>query len=114
VGEAPDPRAQSAATARGYDLSCLRARRVDRHDFDRFDLVLAMDYDNREFLAGLCPPPSMHKLKMMMDYARKHRAREVPDPYAGGADAFELVLNMLEDAGDGLLQNIQGRKSEGR
>ena len=114
VGEAPDPRAQSAALARGYDLSGLRARRVERLDFDRFDLVLAMDYDNREVLAHLCPPSSGHKLKMMMEYARKHSAREVPDPYDGAADAFELVLEMLEDASDGLLQTIRDRKSEGR
>jgi len=114
VGEAPDPRAQSAASARGYDLSGLRARRVDRRDFERFDLVLAMDYDNREFLAGLCPPSNGHKLKMMMEYARKHTAREVPDPYNGGADAFERVLEMLEDASEGLLQAIRDRKSEGR
>lgn len=114
VGEPPDARAQSAALAHGYDLSGLRARRVGRIDFERFDLILAMDYDNRDFLARLCPPSSGHKLKMMMEYARKHRAREVPDPYDGGPDAFELVLDMLEDASEGLLQTIRSSKTEGR
>ncbi len=114
VGEPPDPRAQSAALARGYDLSRLRARRVGSVDFERFDLVLAMDCDNRDFLARLCPPSDGHKLKLMMEYAHRHAAREVPDPYAGGPEAFDLVLDMLEDASEGLLQEIQRRQAAGR
>ena len=114
VGEPPDPRAQAAARARGYDLSGLRARRVGRADFERFDLVLAMDYDNRDFLSRLCPPSAGHKLKLMMDFARKHDSREVPDPYDGGPDAFTLVLDMLEDASDGLLQDIRSGQAAGR
>ena len=106
VGEPPDPRSQSAAGARGYDLSKLRARRVEREDFARFDLVLAMDYENRAFLARLCPPTSGHKLKLMMDYARSHGERNVPDPYYGGPDGFDAVLKMLEDATEGLLLSI--------
>lgn len=106
VGEPPDARTQSAARARGYDLSALRARRVERDDFSRFDLVLAMDRGNRAFLARLCPPSSGHKLKLMMEYARKHSAREVPDPYDGAAEDFDLVLEMLEDACEGLLQSL--------
>jgi len=106
VGEPPDPRSQRAAKARGYDLSGLRARRVGREDFDRFDLVLAMDQDNRDFLAQLCPPASSHKLKLMMEYARGYSVREVPDPYAGGPEGFEAVLEMLEDASEGLLQSL--------
>ncbi len=108
VGEPPDARAQSAAQARGYDLSALRARRIERDDFVRFDLVLAMDYENRAFLARLCPSSSDHKLKMMMEYARRHTEREVPDPYGGGPDGFEVVLEMLEDATEGLLLAIAG------
>ena len=106
VGEPPDPRAQSAAKARGYDLSALRARRVERDDFERFDLVLAMDRDNCAFLARLCPSSRSHKLKLMMEYARSYAAREVPDPYNGGPDDFALVLEMLEDATGGLLQTL--------
>jgi protein-tyrosine phosphatase len=107
VGEAPDARTQSAAKARGYDLSKLRARRVERADFERFDLVLAMDHDNRAFLARLCPPSSGHKLKLMMEYAQGYTESQVPDPYGGGPTGFDRVLDMLEDATDGLLQALR-------
>ena len=107
VGEAPDPRTQAAARARGYDLSALRARRVEVEDFKRFDLVLAMDHGNRAFLARLSPPAERHKLKLVMEYARRYALSEVPDPYCGGADKFERVLEMLEDATEGLLQTIR-------
>jgi protein-tyrosine phosphatase len=107
IGESPDPRTQEAARARGYDLSALRARRVERGDFERFDLVLAMDHDNRAFLARLCPPSAGHKLKLMMEYARSYTVPEVPDPYSGGPEDFETVLEMLEDATEGLLEAIR-------
>jgi protein-tyrosine phosphatase len=111
IGEPPDPRTQNAARSRGYDLSALRARRVERHDFDRFDLLLAMDNDNRAYLARLCPPSSGHKLRLMMEYARSYTEREVPDPYSGGPEGFELVLKMLEDATEGLLQSLLSEPS---
>jgi protein-tyrosine phosphatase len=107
TGEAPDPRAQETARAHGYDISGLRARRVERGDFERFDLVLAMDQDNRAFLAGMCPPGARHKLKLMMEYARSYNVPEVPDPYGGRAEDFETVLKMLEDATEGLLETIR-------
>lgn len=110
VGEAPDPRAQAAARARGYDLSGLRARRVEREDFKRFDLVLAMDHYNRTFLAQLSPPAESHKLRLIMEYARRHAVSEVPDPYDGGSGDFAQVLEMLEDATEGLLQAIRSSK----
>ncbi|MBE0616104.1 MAG: low molecular weight phosphotyrosine protein phosphatase [Burkholderiales bacterium] len=106
VGEPPDLRSQHAAKARGYDISAQRARRVTRDDFDRFNRVLAMDDDNLRFLTMLCPPSSAHKLKMMMEYSGRYSEREVPDPYSGGPEGFELVLEMLEDAAEGLLQSI--------
>ena len=106
VGEPPDPRAQTAAAARGYDLSSLRGRRIGRQDFERFDLVVAMDYDNRAFLQRLCPPAARHKLKLMMEYACRYTESEVPDPYSGGPEGFETVLDMLEDATEGLLDDI--------
>jgi len=92
---------------RGYDLSCLRARKFERADFERFDLVLAMDAENHAHLARLCPPSLGHKLKLMMEFATRHSVREVPDPYYGGPDGFERVLDMLEDAGQGLLQHLR-------
>jgi len=106
IGEPPDPRSQIAAKARGYDLSGLRARRFERDDFDRFDLVLAMDHDNRAFLSRLRPPSGDAMLKLMMEYARSYTVPEVPDPYYGGPDGFEMVLDMLEDAAEGLLAAI--------
>jgi protein-tyrosine phosphatase len=110
VGEPPDPRTQKAARARGYDLSALRARRVERVDFEHFDLVLAMDHDNRAFLARLCLPSASHKLKLMMEYARCYKVPEVPDPYDGGPEDFETVLEMLEDATGGLLEAIDSTR----
>jgi protein-tyrosine phosphatase len=110
VGEAPDRRSLAAARARGYDLSKLRARRFERRDFERFDLVLAMDLGNREFLARLAAPAECHKLELMMDYARRYAEREVPDPYSGGPDGFEVVLEMLEDATQGLLETIRSSR----
>jgi protein-tyrosine phosphatase len=106
VGEPPDERTCQAATRRGYDLSVLRARKFERADFDRFDLVLAMDTENHTHLARVVPQSEGHKLKMMMQYAKTFREREVPDPYYGGSHGFELVLDMLEDASRGLLEAI--------
>jgi protein-tyrosine phosphatase len=110
VGEAPDRRTQAAARSRGYDLSALRARQVARTDFQRFDLILAMDLDNRDFLAQLAAPAELHKLELMLDYARGYSVREVPDPYGGGPDGFVLVLEMLEDATEGLLDAIRSSR----
>jgi protein-tyrosine phosphatase len=107
VGEAPDPRTVAAAKERGYDLSRLRARRVAKDDFHRFDLLVAMDADHRTILARLAPPSAGHKLRMMMEFGRRSRHREVPDPYYGGPDGFELVLDMLEDASEGLLEALR-------
>jgi protein-tyrosine phosphatase len=111
VGEPPDHRTCQAATLRGYDLSKLRARRFERGDFHRFDLVLAMDRENHAHLARLVQPSEGHKLKMMMDYASRFREREVPDPYCGGSRGFELVIDMLEDASRGLLETIVKNES---
>jgi protein-tyrosine phosphatase len=107
VGEPPDERACRAALQRGYDLSTLRARKVEREDFQRFDIVLAMDRDNYAHLARLVQPSSAHKLKLMMEYSARFRGRDVPDPYYGGERGFDLVLDMLEDASRGLLEAIR-------
>ncbi len=106
VGEPPDARAQAAAAKRGYDLSALRARRFERGDFHRFDVILTMDRDHHSILARLAPPDDGHKLRMMMSYARRFREEEVPDPYYGGPQGFDLVLDMLEDASQGLLDAL--------
>ncbi len=107
VGEPPDPRAQAGAAKRGYDLSALRARRVERGDFHRFDVILAMDRDHHTILARLASPEEGHKLRMMMSFARRFREESVPDPYYGGPQGFDLVLDMLEDASQGLLESLR-------
>jgi len=109
VGEPPDPRAQEAAAKRGYDLSALRARRFEQADFQRFDLILAMDRDHYSILSNMARHSGGHKLKLMMSYARRFADEEVPDPYYGGSQGFERVLDMLEDAARGLLESWRKR-----
>ena len=102
VGEAPDSRAQRHALRRGYDLSRLRARRVVEADFERFDLLLAMDEDNLSELQRLKPAGARAELRLFA-------AVEVPDPYQGGAQGFESVLDLIEQASDGLLAELRTR-----
>jgi protein-tyrosine phosphatase len=107
VGEAPDSRARHAAARRGYDMSGLRARKVERSDFDRYDLMLAMDGEHRSFLDGLRSPAAKGQVKLMMSYARGFSEKDVPDPYYGGPKGFERVLDMLEDSAQGLLESVR-------
>lgn len=107
VGEPPDPRAQRIAGQRGYDLSGLRGRQVGRGDFDEFDYVLAMDEVNLRLLQRLCPAQHAHKLKLFMEFGTDAAVREVPDPYYGGTQGFERVLDMVEQAARGLLQHLR-------
>ena len=108
IGKPPDTRAQRAASQRGYDMSMLRGRQIEVADFSRFDFVLAMDCDNLGILRRLCPEMERGRLGLFMEYAsRRHAEGEVPDPYYGGADGFERVLDMVEDASEGLLRHIQ-------
>jgi protein-tyrosine phosphatase len=110
VGEPPDPRSQKAAAKRGYELSHLRARRVTTADFLRFDLILAMDRDNLQMLREACPPEEQHRVKLMLEYARNAKHDEVPDPYYGGPEGFEHVLDLIEDAAAGLIEELQKHK----
>jgi protein-tyrosine phosphatase len=110
VGDPPDERAVRHARARGYDLSALRARAVRDEDFERFDLILAMDEANLARLRQRCPPSSAHKLKLLLEYAPAAAVREVPDPYYGDADGFERVLDLVEDAARGLLAELRARR----
>jgi len=109
AGEPPDPRTRSAARARGYDLDGLRARKVTEEDLRRFDYILAMDEDNLWRLQALAgaDPALRGKLALMMDHASQLGVREVPDPYYGGPQGFEHVLDLLEAAADGLLEALQ-------
>ena len=103
VGRPPDERAQQHAARRGVDLSAQRARQLKAQDFDDFDLVLVMDDANQHAARALCPPGQRHKLRRLTDFCTRHRASEVPDPYYGGAAGFEAVLDLVEDACDGVL-----------
>jgi protein-tyrosine phosphatase len=107
VGDPPDRRAARAAAKRGYDLSPLRGRQVNEGDFARFDLILAMDRDNLAILERSCPPGLRHKLALFLQYARKHGEEEVPDPYYGGDAGFDHVLDLIEDAAEGLIASLQ-------
>lgn len=111
VGEPPDPRAAEAALRRGYDLSGQMARRVTARDFERFDFLVAMDRGHHRALGTLAPSPAAReRIVMMSDFAtRRGTPRDVPDPYYGGSQGFERVLDMLEDASDGLLAHVRTR-----
>lgn len=110
VGDPPDRRAVVAAARAGYDLSRLRGRQVSLDDFRKFDYVLAMDMENLMLLQRQCPPEHRAKLGLFMSYAKNHREREVPDPYYGNAEGFQIVLRMAEDAAEGLLEEIMKRR----
>ena len=109
IGAPPDRRAVSAALRRSIDLSQLRARQVAAEDFERFDLILAMDADNLAELRRRAQPKYRERFKLMMDYAPDATRSDVPDPYYGGPQGFEEVLDLLEEAADGLLQTVRGR-----
>ena len=106
-GEPPDLRTQEAAARRGYDLSRLRARQVRESDFIRFDLILAMDRNNLALLRRACPPEYREKLGLYLDYAEGIDVGEVPDPYYGGAEGFEHVLDLAEAAARGLIDRYR-------
>ena len=112
VGEPPDRRTQFAARKRGMDMSPQRARRVTRADLDEFDYVIAMDENNLADLHELAGGTHEHKVFLMMGFAPDAGVREVPDPYYGGSDGFETVIDLLERAVAGLLQHIEHRHPE--
>jgi low molecular weight protein-tyrosine phosphatase len=109
VGEPPDARATQAARRRGIDLGKQRARRVTAEDFLDFDYVLAMDRDNYNDLMSLCPPAHQPKLRLFMEFTAGLTEEEVPDPYYGGVTGFERVLDLIEQAAQGLLAEIRQR-----
>lgn len=112
VGEAPDSRTQRAAAVRGYNLSQLRARKVAHQDLDYFDLILAMDRSNLDNLRRMAMPEQQEKIQLFMEYARNFEDDEVPDPYYGLGHGFDLVLDMVEDASQGLI--VELKKKLGR
>jgi len=109
TGEGPDPRAVAAAARRGYDLGALRARPVHTDDFERFDLVLAMDQDNLDWLRRRAPAAPTARIDLLLTHARQQGVREVPDPYYGPPAGFDRVLDLVEDACEGLLALCRSR-----
>ncbi len=107
VGEAPDRRSQQHAAKRSYRLAHLRARQVRLADFEVFDYILAMDRQNLRDLEVLCPEPLRHKLSLFL--APINGPDEVPDPYYGGAQGFEQVLDLVEAASDAWLEHLAAR-----
>jgi protein-tyrosine phosphatase len=109
-GSPPDARSQAHAKQRGYDLSDLRARQIEDADFERHDLILVMDWDNLALTEALCPPQLRRKVRRLTEFCLVQDKPVVPDPYYGGANGFEEVLDLVEDACDGLLGQIKGGK----
>jgi protein-tyrosine phosphatase len=107
VGSPPDERAQRSASVRGLDLSAQRARQVRPEDCENFDYVLTMDEDNYHAVAALCQGSAV--VRPFLDFATDSPEREVPDPYYGGPDCFEHVLDLVEEASEGLLEDIRER-----
>lgn len=112
IGEQPDTRATRAAGSRGIDLTRQRARRVETGDFTRFDYLLAMDSSNLENLLAICPDEHRGKVRLFMDFAVPGARSDVPDPYYGGPQGFERVLDMLQDGALGLLEDIRRQLSD--
>ncbi|HEX7003131.1 MAG TPA: low molecular weight protein-tyrosine-phosphatase [Trueperaceae bacterium] len=106
VGHSPDERAVEAAKRRGYDLSPLRARQVAERDCMDHDYVIVMDTNNYETVESLCPQANLHRL---LDFAPDQKVRDVPDPYYGGDDGFDEVLDLIEEATRGLLTDVKGK-----
>lgn len=106
LGKQPDPRTLLAGRQRGYDLSYLRARQVNAADFDQFDYILAMDAKNLVDLQQLQPESFGGTLSLFLPFGQGS-IDEVPDPYAGGAEGFEQVLDMVEQAAEGLLAHLR-------
>lgn len=111
IGKPPDRRASAAAAARGVDIEDLRARQVTPADLDRFDYVLAMDADNLANLERMAHAraPVRAQVKLFGAFSKVYRDASVPDPYFGGDRGFEHVLDMIEDASNGLLDDIRAR-----
>lgn len=113
IGDPPDHRAQNTALQRGYKMHDLRARAVQPNDFEEFDYILAMDKENLSLLQQRSPQQHLSKIQLFMQYSTQASLdAEVPDPYFGGHQGFELVLDMVEEASQGLLAHLRNNQKE--
>jgi protein-tyrosine phosphatase len=110
-GSAPDERSQNHARLRGVDLSGLRARQLTEQDFEDFDLILTMDWDNQALTEELCPQPYRKKVRRFAEFFQTSSAAAVPDPYYGHDKDFEYVLDLVEDGVNGLIQHHRTLRS---
>ncbi|MDH4392230.1 MAG: low molecular weight phosphotyrosine protein phosphatase [Aquabacterium sp.] len=108
-GTPADARAVAQAARRGYQVDGLTSRPVVADDFTRFDLLLAMDHDNLAHLHKRCPPAEQHRLQLLLSHAPQADTDEVPDPYYGAVAGFDLALDLIEPACDGLLTDLRRR-----
>lgn len=106
-GSAPDERSQHHAAKRGYQLSDLRARQISAADFDLHDLILVMDWDNLALVQDICPTSAQKKVRRFTEFCLVSDSPVIPDPYYGGADGFDQVLDLVEDAAEGLLRYVK-------
>ncbi|WP_394225677.1 low molecular weight protein-tyrosine-phosphatase [Pseudoalteromonas spongiae] len=106
AGERSDPRSRAAGEARGYDFSAIRARQVTANDFEYFDEILCADKQNLADLQAICPKQYQHKLKLFLSYG-DNEVDEIPDPYYGGDQGFERVLDLIENASIAFLQQLK-------
>ena len=109
VGESPDSRSVECARKRGFDLSYIRARKVEISDFDYFDYILAMDKDNYTILTSMAPSRHQDKIHLFLDFAHDKIESEVPDPYYGGPNGFDHVFDLVESASRGLINEIKAK-----
>lgn len=110
IGHSPDERSAKAALSRGYDLNHLRSRQITPNDFNQFDYILVMDEQNLTDVKALCPKSFPGQLELFLNYANKFSdCTEVPDPYYGGADGFDNVIDLVEDASQSLLIALQSK-----
>ena len=107
VGNPPDGRSSEAAMLRGIDLSNQRSRMVEPSDFEYFDHIIAMDNENEIALNKRCPDEHKEKIQLFLNFAHNSSTQEVPDPYYGGGNGFEVVLDLIEDASNGFLQHLK-------
>jgi len=107
IGNQPDRRSQAAALRRGFDLSAQQARKIEKQDFEQYTYILAMDKDNFANLSIICSADLVHKVTLFLEHGQNMSETEVPDPYYGGANGFEHVLDLIEDASQGLLLHIR-------
>jgi len=114
VGEAPDPRAVRHASKRGYDLSALRASQVRERDFHEHDYILAMDRGHLRILRSIAPSGAKARIGLFLDASARWKGEDVPDPYYGGVEGFERVLDMVEEAAERWLDRIEAQVEPSR